>query len=450
MKKKGRTILFIFLLLSFCAVGPFLIMYSQGYRFDIEKFVFVETGGIYVKVYPNDADVFVDNKYENKTATFSRDLLVQNLLPEEHIVKIEKQDYRIWEKNLLVEKKKVAEAKYIILFPNDIPFSKSIEGVNKFFKFPNDNRLILIKEKELSIFDQEKNEEKIILSGSQMINNIKDIVFSKTGKKIIVITEKGSHYLINTESKVISPSLIKNFTLKTKNISFDPTNEAMVFFESNSLIYEMNIDKRTTPTTFKKEKVETSSLYGDIMYSLEGGDLVRTSIMLNSTDKLTKEPLAINKASLYEIVQMEGQMFVFENKKIAYMLKDGLFEKVIESNEEIKYSPFYDKILFTDNNEIWLLLLKDADSPFFKKAGSKVFISRLSNKITDIKWLNGEYFVFSSNNKAYISETDNRDKTNSFEIPNINTSQILFDGNTRKLVILDNNNLSISEQRIVP
>lgn len=172
--------------------------------------------------------------------------------------------------------------------------------------------------------------------------------------------------------------------------------------------------------------------------------------MLNSTDKLTKEPLAINKASLYEIVQMEGQMFVFENKKIAYMLKDGLFEKVIESNEEIKYSPFYDKILFTDNNEIWLLLLKDADSPFFKKAGSKVFISRLSNKITDIKWLNGEYFVFSSNNKAYISETDNRDKTNSFEIPNINTSQILFDGNTRKLVILDNNNLSISEQRIVP
>lgn len=425
-------------------------MYSQGYRFDMEKFMFVETGGIYVKIYPNDASVSVDNKYENKTSAFSRDLLIQNLLPEEHSVKIEKQDYRTWEKTLLIEKKKVAEAKYIILFPNNIPFLKSSENVIKFFKFPNDNRLVLLKEKELSIFDQEKNEEKIVLTGKQMINNIKDIVFSKTGKKLIIITSKGSHYLINTEAKIISPSLIKNFTIKTTNISFDPNNDAFVFFELNGLIYKMNIDKITTPIVFKKEKIETSSLYGDIMYSLEGGDLVRTSIMLNTTDKLTKSPLEIKKNSSYEIVQMEGQMFIFENKKIVYMLKDGLFEKIIESGEEIKYSPFYDKILFTNNNEIWLLLLKDNDSPFFKKAGELVFISRLSNKIDDIKWLNGEYFVFSSNNKAYISETDNRNRVNSFEIPNINASQILFNGNTRKIVILDNNDLSISEQRIVP
>jgi len=450
MRKKGNTILFFVLLLVFLVGGPFLIMYSQGYRFDVEKFMFLETGGIYIKAYPNDAFVSIDDKYENKTAAFSRDLLIQNLLPEEHNVKIEKDGFIKWEKNLLVEKKKVAEAKYIILFPNEIPFTKSIEGVISFFKFPNDNRLLLIKEKGLTIFNQDNNEETIVLSEKQMISNIKDVVFSKTGKKLIIINEKGSHYLVNTDSKVISPSLIKNFNLKTKSISFDPNNDAMVFFESNNQIYKINIDKRTTPQLFKKEKVEASALYGDIMYTFENGELIKSGILLGTSDKLTKTPFETSTSSSYEIIQMEGQMFIIENKKIAYILKDGIFEKILESKEDLKYSPFYDKILFVSNNEIRLLLLKDTDSPFFKKAGDLVFISRLSNKIDDIKWLNGEYFVFSSNNKAYISETDNRDRVNSFEISDINASQILFNGNSRKLVVLDNNSLSISEQRIVP
>jgi len=450
MRKKGNTILFFILVLAFLIGGPFLIIYSQGYRFDIEKLMFLETGGIYVKAYPNDVSISIDDKYENKTAAFSRDLLIQNLLPENHDVKVEKDGFIKWEKNLTVEKKKVAEAKYIILFPEEIPFTTSIEGVFKFFKFPNDNRLLLIKEKGLTIFNQDNNEETTILNEKQMINNIKDVVFSKTGKKLIIINEKGSHYLVNTDSKVVSPSLIKNFNLKTKNIAFDPNNDNLVFFELNNQIYKMNIDKRTTPQLFKKDKVESSALYGEIMYTLEKGDLIKSGILLGTSDKLTKTPFETSVGNSYEIIQMEGQIFIIENKKIAYMLKDGLFEKILESREDLKYSPFYDKILFVSNNEIRLLLLKDTDSPFFKKAGDLVFISRLSNKIDDIKWLNGEYFVFSSNNKAYISEIDNRDRINSFEIPNVNASQILFNGNSRKLIILNNNSLSISEQKIVP
>ena len=443
--------MFIFLVIVFLVGGPFLIMYSQGYRFDMEKFLFLETGGMYVKAYPNDVSVSIDNKFENKTSAFSRDLLVQNLLPEEHDIKIEKDNYRKWEKNLLIEKKKVAEAKYVILFPNEIPFAKASEGVLSFFKFPNDNRLILIKEKGLYIFDQDKNEETQILAEKQMVANIKDIIFSKSGKKIILATEKGSYYLVNTESKVISPSLIKNFNIKTKNISFDPNNDSFVFFESNSQLYKMNIDKRTTPQLFKENKIKSSALYGDIMYTLEeDGNLIKTSILLNNPDTLTKTPFDINLSNSYSIIQMEGQVFLIENKKIAYMLKNGLFEKIIESNNELLYSPFYDKILFVSNNEIRLLFLKDIDSTFFKKSGEMVFISRLSNKINDIKWLNGEYFVYSTNNKAYISETDNRDRINSFEIPNVNASQLLFNGNSRKLIVLNNEKLSISEQKIIP
>ena len=72
MTKKSRTLLFFFLLIVFLVVGPSIIMYSQGYRFDTSKMKFIETGGIYVKTNPGDASVFINGKYENRTTGFSR------------------------------------------------------------------------------------------------------------------------------------------------------------------------------------------------------------------------------------------------------------------------------------------------------------------------------------------------------------------------------------------
>ena len=126
MTKRTRTLLFIFLVIVFLFVGPSIIMYSQGYVFDFHKMKYLETGGIYVKTYPGDADVSIDDDYQNRTSGFSRDLLIQNLLPENHTIKIEKKGYYSWQKTLGVKEKTVSEAKYVILFSKENPFASPL------------------------------------------------------------------------------------------------------------------------------------------------------------------------------------------------------------------------------------------------------------------------------------------------------------------------------------
>ena len=450
MTKRTRTVLFILMVLVFAVIAPSIIMYSQGYRFDIKKMKFLETGGIYIKTTPSDAIVTIDNDYKNRTSGFSKDVLIQNLLPENHNIKIEKENYYSWEKTLEVKEKKVTEAKYIILFPDEMPFTSIDNDVKNFYPFPDNNRILLLTvSNELLSYDSEKKETQKILSKTQTPYNIYDISFSATGKRALIKTSTGLHYLLNTETSTIS--LIKSMSSKTQNVVFDSNNEGNFFYQSNNLIYRINADKQTTSRLFKKDTVSAFAINGNDVYSFENGLLYKDNILLNTNETLSKESLEI-KGKTYELVAMENEIFLIENKITVYLFnkETKIFDKKIEAKTELKYTPFYERILFAADNELWLLLLKETETPFFSKAYSVVFISRFSQNIGDIKWLNGDYFVYTLNDKINISEIDNRDHINSFELPQSGISKIFFNGNTKKLFLLDEEELIVSENKLLP
>ena len=437
------------MVLVFALIAPIIIMYSQGYRFDVKKMKFLETGGIYVKTMPGDATITIDDELPNKNSGFSRSLLIQNLLPESHVVKIEKDSYYSWTKKLNVEEKKVAEAKYVILFPNYIPFISIDNDVKSFYPYPDNNRILLLTiSNELLSYDSEKKEKTRILSKTQTPYNISDITFSGTGKRALIKTSTGLHYLLNLESSTIS--LIKSMSSNTQKVVFDSNNEGSFFYQVNNLVYRVNDDKQTNPRLFKKEKVEAFAVSGNSIYYLEKGLLSRDNLIINTNEVLSSK--AIETAdNNYELAIIENEIFLIENKKIVYLFnkETKIFNKKVEAKTEIKYTPFYERILFAADNELWLLLLKDAETPFFAKAYSTIFISRFSQNINDIKWLNGDYFVYTLGTKVNISEIDNRDHINSFELPQSETSKIFFNGNTKKLFLLNDEELLVSEDKIM-
>jgi len=425
-------------------------MYSQGYVFDFHKMKYLETGGIYVKTYPGDANVSIDNNYKNRTSGFSRDLLIQNLIPESHTIKIEKEGYYSWQKTLEVKEKIVSEAKYVILFSKENPFTSIESDIKNFYPLPDGNKFILLTlSNELFSYDAEKNELKKLFNNKQTPYNISDIVFSSTGKKAYIKTNSGLHYLLNLETPALS--LIKNFSSKTQNIFFDPNNEGSFYYQSSNQIFKVDAEKMTGTKLFKKEKVNAFTLVNDSLYSLEEGELVRTNILLNTTEKMTSQAFKINLNNQYKLVSMENEIFLIENGKTVYLFNKETksFDKIIEGQSEIRYTPFYDRILFATDNDFYLLLLKDAETPFFKKAYSVIYIARTSENIGDVKWLNGDYFAYTLNGELNISEIDNRDKINSFSL-NKDSSKIFFNGNTKKLFILDQNEFMVSENKVMP
>ncbi|MDD4830891.1 MAG: PEGA domain-containing protein, partial [Candidatus Pacebacteria bacterium] len=163
MTKKTRTFLFLIVSFFFVLGAVSAVFYAQGYRFDFNNFKYLKTGGIFVKVSPSNAKVFLDGKLIGRTQFINDYLFSQSLLPKEYSLLIEKEGYSSWSKTFQVKETEVIEAKNIILFPKEIFFSQIKAKVDNFY--PVDGEKIIVQKliepgqpEEFSIYDPEKEE----------------------------------------------------------------------------------------------------------------------------------------------------------------------------------------------------------------------------------------------------------------------------------------------------
>jgi len=120
---------------------------------------------------------------------------------------------------------------------------------------------------------------------------------------------------------------------------------------------------------------------------------------------------------------------------------------LFESDEELDtiFSPDNSKFLFFNDHEIFFAETKNPSE--------KTFLTRFSEKIKDCFWLNDYYLVFVVGDKIKISEIDARDKLNivdlnplSEKITEIKNPSVFWDQVNKKLYLLNNNSLFLSEK----
>lgn len=124
LSARRRNASLIALLFAFLVGAPFLIAYSTGYRFSLEQFSFVETGGVFIYSDLANTRVFIDDEFIESNGTILRNTLIQNLESERtYHVRVEKDGYLPWYKDLYVYPNLVTEGK-ILMLPIDIPFTE--------------------------------------------------------------------------------------------------------------------------------------------------------------------------------------------------------------------------------------------------------------------------------------------------------------------------------------
>ncbi len=122
MQKKTRFIILIICVILFLVITPYIIIYSLGYRVDFANKKLVATGGIYVKVWPQPVEVYIDSNLAGKTNMLSDFVFMQNLLPKQHDVLVKKDGYFTYQKTIEVKGKEVVKLEHVILFKEHIPF----------------------------------------------------------------------------------------------------------------------------------------------------------------------------------------------------------------------------------------------------------------------------------------------------------------------------------------
>lgn len=123
MTKRTRTAIFIIFVFLFTLTAPSVIFYSQGYRLNFKEMKVVQTGGLYFRVSPGRADIYLNGRMEKGTSMIGNSAFIENLLPQNYEIEIKKDGYYSWRKTLQVNEKEVTEAENITLFPVNPQFT---------------------------------------------------------------------------------------------------------------------------------------------------------------------------------------------------------------------------------------------------------------------------------------------------------------------------------------
>jgi hypothetical protein len=130
MTPKIKKVIFYFSLVIFVITTYIVVLYAQGYKYSFTENKFFRTGAIYLKTNV-EAEVYLNDKKIGNTSFFNNSFRLEGLLPKKYNIKIQKNNYSIWEKTVTIEEGLVTEFSKIILLPKEGPdFEKLKEELN--------------------------------------------------------------------------------------------------------------------------------------------------------------------------------------------------------------------------------------------------------------------------------------------------------------------------------
>lgn len=436
MDKLKRAILFYTLVLAFLVVTPSIILYAQGYIFDWQLKRIVKTGGIFVKTTPTDALVNVSAKGEKRTGFFNGEAYFKNLKPAQYKINVSKEGYISWEKTLLVNEQQVAGVQNLILFSKNISFGNfnfatSVSSTIAGYFSPYAPQIDLVEDKgknwEIYNINLENNAQKVIfISSAQKKMDLRNIEYNQYNKRVLLtIRTNGvnTYYIVEPENDEIP-------VYKTAD-----HNEALGWLNMVSMA--------TVSSTIKKAEAYKAMDNG-VIWLAPNGFVYRTNYENQDIKAYNEEPLKIQKKSDYQIIaNNSSEPFILEGKKLYYLDRtQSVFKEIYDNVDRLVFSPFdWKKVLLYNKNEILVFFLGEVDEQPQRKQYELAKINKYDEEIGQVVWINSNYIVLTLGEKIILSEIDNRDKINSFELGKYPNPKIMFNGRDKKLYIYSNGQL---------
>jgi len=462
MTHRTRNILFITLFILFLIIAPVTVFYSLGWRFDWETKKVVQTGVFYFKVWPKNAQVYINGEFKKKTDIFFSSAHIDNLLPGQYQIEIKKDGYYDWKKTLEIKKREVAEGKNIVLIPKNPDFNLLSEQVKDFF-FSPDGKKVILKEIwlasrsspetsegwSLKLFDLNRNVKSQLIDETNISKEeieIIDLRFSPDSKDVLLklgLKENIYYYILETDSSPAKLTKI-DFLDSVDQIYFNPADSQKLFISQKTTLNEIDLEnKKILPPLI--EDIVAFSINGNNIYYIDSsGSFFKTDFSAEKKEKLNIVPFSLKKETLYEIIISASKIFIKEDNAL-YIFDENQksFKKFFEPIKDLKPSPDFKKIVYFNDYEICVLFLERQYDQPTKEAGEQLFITRFSEKINDIFWYTDYYLIFNLGDKIKVMEIDERDKINIYDLAEFKEPKIFW--NNKKLYILSEESLYASE-----
>ncbi|MGD1003466.1 MAG: hypothetical protein ABR884_02725 [Minisyncoccia bacterium] len=118
MKLQTRKRIFYVFILLFVVIGAVVVLYAEGWRINFSTLEAEKAGGIYVRIYPNNAQIALNGKLvQNQSAFLSPGTFISGLFPKTYTLTLTALGYDAWTENAPVVPSLVTEMKYAVLVP---------------------------------------------------------------------------------------------------------------------------------------------------------------------------------------------------------------------------------------------------------------------------------------------------------------------------------------------
>lgn len=315
MTYRKRRLFFYTLSFLFVIISPLIAAYSIGYTLNLRNGLFEQKGGIFMKSKTPRLSISLDENLLQTTSYFSGSALLTEIPKGTHLLRLEKQDYYPWSKQVVVESSLVTDLRNIILIPKPVVLATTTT-----------DELIMIKQ--------------------------------HLQKKADALSAKHAPYFLDKNGN-LKISIGTSTKIVATNIhSFGIINNTIFFIDRNGFLARSDIPDYTIQTigrpgfylAEKKFQFFTSPLGG--IYIIDSGGGLYFSDGITKIDSITGGVVSLAFDSRTE------KLLIIKNNSIEYMwLQDNTYqpfqkrdarEIIFASNTSIKQAEWF----FGDNAHV--------------------------------------------------------------------------------------------------
>jgi len=408
-----RRIIAIIFFVLFMVSAPMLILYTAGFRYNFKKTQLTKTGALVIDSEPSGAFVYLnEQKIKSKTP-----VRLNNILPDEYSIKIEKSGYFPWNKKLNILTQETTFAEDIVLFKKSVPETiKEQTDKSAWLNFSPDKKSALYVEKDAlrnseSLFLLNLNNRKLTSLFNTKNLNDSNIFWSKNGSYFVLTDNNQSQVVTMNEPTQKFALIDKTGQTKSNNFHWSHESNDLLYFQRGNDIFELNLSFNIENKTFslpKNEELLDYFIFEKKIYLIEriGGKNFLTKQSLNSDDKqILSKAIELkndqfnfdhpyrNLLSIKDSLSNTLYLIDTDLNKIYYQ-KDGVINTALHKNGYL--------LLISTNQELSILNLTESDP-------KEKIITRYSQGLQKAAWHNSSNYVFALQNEQIdVIELDDR------------------------------------------
>jgi hypothetical protein len=392
MNIRTRRVIMIAFILAFFIIGPILLFYASGYRFDLKREKVIKTGTLMLEAKDvKKANLYINNDlYEEP---FSDKVFIYNLLPGDYQVRLEKNGYYSWEKKISIHSNLTTFIKNIVLFKKEIPLQIISGQIVSLSISPDYQEVVyLLNSGDFwELYKYNPNTKENIFLARFSPGNKANLSFAASSKKVLLNIDN-RYSIFDVENQKNGPDLNEIINLKIQNLKWDNQSDNLLYAFYKNAIYSVDIFNKKSEKVFEVKDSKISSEFyiegKDIFYiTLEKEKNILYKYNLNFST--TKKILELSKSTNYQFIKSTNNyigLIDLDQQKL-HLIKKLNTDSEVSINEADPIKEFNAKAASWDKNEKQLLMYNDFEIYIYNpETGEENIINRYGQIIKKADW----------------------------------------------------------------